>query len=185
MAIITYSLRAVDRPRGSANILPFVPPEEPNDVANEESLVRAVEVELGFDDTRDQYYLLVEEGDLEDDGWVIEPGQILFMADSDACPNAVNPMQSRPGADAPVRVLSQQELVDAGGDVTVRGYLDDSPRFANGRSPLSCFTSQIDENARARIRVYGLFPTIRSESTQTEWRLRPVEVRIFQLSGES
>jgi len=184
MAIITYSLRPKDPPRDNAQLLPFFPPETPNDLVNEEGVIRSVEADLGFDETREQYFLEVD--DLEEDGWAIEPGQVIFMASSAVCPMApAGPAAARPGADAPVRVLSQQQTPDEDGDLVTRAFLDDSPRFANGRSPLSCFSAVTGPGSRVTLSLYAVFPTAISRSTRTEWEIRPVEVRIFQLTGDS
>ena len=144
----------------------YLPDERPDVgiVTNPEAPVQPVDLKLHWDDALEQYYVRAVN---DDDAWAIEPGQILLAA-GDAL---------GPGADFAVRVLSQRTIDDE-----VRGYLDRVPR-AGGQSLLETFAGSTD------ITVWAIQPTVKNiegsgidgSGDEVFWRLKPQEVRVFQL----
>lgn len=180
LAVLTYSLRPQSRPDLGRDDFPFLPRETSDDIASGQnssdstgSMLRLMtDLTFGFDEDREQYYLQLETDDLDTRGWLLDPGQVLMMRGAETTP-------PEPGSDVAVRVVSIQDVRDDDGETTgaVRGYLDRSPRVG-GESPLR------NINQTTTIDMFALFDTIESRSDGTLWTVKPVEFRIFQITGQ-
>lgn len=167
-AIFTYVPQAQTAVRDNNEKIAFIPPERDEDFDNDRGVLRQADnVRLVHDRINDQF--LIEVPDTDESRWVVRRGQVLLMTTSrDGATGA-----DAPGADDAVRVVSQRR--DADRNLLI-GVLDDSPRV-NGRSPVRL-------NPNTIIEVIGINPIVKSlTSDQTEWELRPVDVRIFQVQS--
>ncbi len=139
MCFITYSLRALARPttvddRGKRGFA-FIPPDTELSVVALESVLREVEVELGYEQETERYFIEISSMVEETDGWALAQGQVLMMSSkSGVLGNSADP--SDPGADFPVRVLRRVTVTKSDGSIVIRAFLDRSPRV-NGRSPIA------------------------------------------------
>lgn len=169
MCVFTYQLTPGS---GSAR---FVPPETESILYGVERYrrppLRRADVDLRYDLQTKSYYISLDENAAEESLWVIAPGQVLLAAQQ------LNPIG--PGADAPVKVVRRERRVN-GSNVEWRGYLSDSPRSAN--NSLLTF-SQRDSGQAARIAVFGVNDVVQSLQDNSEWRLKPLEAFVFQVTG--
>ncbi len=183
MCFITYSLRALARPtkiddlgkRGFA----FIPPDTELSVETLDSVLREVEVQLGYDQESKRYFIEID-SNLEDSvGWALAQGQVLMMSSRFGVLGQT-PDPSDPGADFPVRVLRRLTVTDLGGSTLIRAYLDRSPRV-NGRSPI---VDLVTNDYREPIHVWGVYPVVKSLTDETEWALTPIEARVIQVADQ-
>lgn len=176
LTIFTYSLSPSAIPRSNTENRAFIPPE----LASEEDnnlLIKYNNITLAYDEDRNQYYLQVPAGgagvSAQKRRQVVTPGQILMMVNSETVDlgDTQDGLDGgTPGSDIPVRVIAQQRVGD-----NLRGYLNRPPRV-NGRSPLRTTGST------AELNLLGFNLSVESlTSDRTEWRIRPVEARQFQL----
>lgn len=167
MCVFTYQLTP------AASSARFVPPETETLLYGSERFVRPpvrrADVDLRFDEQAKAYYVSI--GDREEILWAIAPGQVLLAAER------LTP--AGPGADAPVKVVRRERRVN-GGTVEWRGYLSDSPRTNN--NSLLPHSQRVNGQA-ANIAVYGVNDVIRSLQDNSEWRLKPLEAFVFQVTG--
>ncbi len=157
LAVFTYSISG-GRAGASYEVdeTPDVQVNSPENVP-----ILQIEAELFFDNTTSRYYIQPK---FEEDNWIMEPGQVLLVAGE----------QGQAGADFAVRVLSRREVDDI-----PRGYIDRVPRAAG----VSMLSSHVSTNS-ADITVWGIQPivdNIDNGEGAVRWRLKPQEVRIFQL----
>lgn len=174
ITIFTYSLEPLSPPRVQPQGFSFIPPEwsyaRRHDVGR---LLRLADndVKLGYDQTTSQYFVSVPDDD--DHRWLVAPGQLLMMSESQ------DPMTLDPtgGSDVPVKVVAQLPDHTPGGMTNgrLRGVLDRGPRV-DGRSALN------DLDNQTNIAVWAMSPIVESQTPdRTEWRVRPVEARQFQI----
>ncbi len=125
-----------------------------------------VELTLGWDDTRQEYYFETVDDNLS---WALQPGQELLVAGTDA---------TDPGADLAVRVLRLERLSNN----NWRAALNDSPR----RSQQSYLSSR--SAAPVMVEAWAVRDIVRSAtdrgvSPPRFWKLRPISVQINQLAN--
>lgn len=169
VAIITYSLRPLSAPRNRPDELPYFPPDTAADFAQDEAVLREVEVTLG-QDTDGNYYITAVD---EENEWIVQSGQILIMSSINGAASAPTAPGATPdpGADSPVRVLTVRNV-----NGERRAILDDSPRIGS-RSVLDP-----TQGATVDIHVWAVAPIVRSRSSdETEWQLTPIEASTFKL----
>lgn len=168
LAIFTYELEPLSAPRVDVERFPiFQPPERVQDYSSEQGLLRQVRMRLGWDANTGQFY--VEPTD-PDEAWAIDRGQLLLVKELLTPVGGVNW-----GADGAVRVVGQRR-VRTGSDTVTQGVLSDSPRIL-GRSPLRSL------NQTVNVLVWAMPPiakNISDPNDDTEWSVRPVEVRVVQ-----
>lgn len=169
MIILTYSLQPESRPNLDGDQFPLIPPDHlpPDD---SKALVREMQVDIGWDDVRNQYFVRVD----QDDSWVAAPGQILLMSSKVGTGNGGSDLDKR-GADSVVRVISQSPDPNPG---RVRGYLNDAPRVN-----LTAVTPQ-RANAVEQVYVYAIQPMVENAdpADTTRWRVRPVDARLVPIA---
>jgi len=183
MCFITYSLRALARPtkvddlgkRGFA----FIPPDTELSVDTLDSVLREVEVQLGYEHETKRYFIEIDSNLEETVGWAMAQGQVLMMSSRFGVLGQ-SPDPSDPGADFPVRVLRRVTVTDLGGSTLIRAYLDRSPRV-NGRSPIA---DLVTNDYREPIHVWGVYPVVKSLTDETEWALTPIEARVIQVADQ-
>ncbi|RMD60003.1 MAG: hypothetical protein D6824_10155, partial [Planctomycetota bacterium] len=168
LAIFTYELEPLSAPRVDVKRFPiFFPPERPQDYSNKQGLLREVEMTLGWDANTGQFFV---EPRKQEEEWAIDRGQLLLVKQLQTPVGGVSW-----GADGAVRVVGQRR-VRRGGKVVVQGVLSDSPRIL-GRSPLRDLNQTVD------VLVWAMPPVVKNVSDpddETEWSVRPVEVRVAQ-----
>jgi len=134
----------------------YVPPETRADFDGDRAPLRRVELRLAYDDTAERYTVSVDDPDL---AWAVEPGQqIIFEGEPGS-----------PGSDFAVRVLGKRVVDDEH-----IGFLERGPRGA-GAPLLPDRTVAVDRLA------WVLQDVVRSREDGSRWRIRPVEVRLFQV----
>lgn len=155
--VFTYALRS------SSARAEYVPPEEKTHITAGDSPIKRVPLKLGYDDELLRHYVVIPRSD--EDVWVTNPGQILmFMGDGGASPDPIR------GADGPVKVLF---LRDDGGNR--RGYLEGPPRSGVVALESGLPGSEVDYE------VWAVQPSVVSEADGSEWGLRPIEARVFEI----
>ena len=168
--VVTYGLRPGGRNAGS-----FVPNEDISDVNRvgaDDAPLRLAELTLGFDTTRNEFYVRTDDDDTSGEfAWATEPGQLLIFRGD---PGSGDP----PGADDAVRVRRQLRVGDE-----LRGYLDGSPR-AGGASLLGDNRTELSglEAFGVQASVESLDdPTTDEDEEGEQWGLTPLEARVFQV----
>lgn len=157
VAILVYQLTATS---SNAQYLPF---EQVGDVDARRAPIRRATVTLGENvETRQQFISTQTPGE----SWVTSAGQIVVFEG-----NAGN---GTPGADGVYRVIRQERVGS-----TYFGYLDRAPRFRN-RAVVS--TSAAQQGQTQLVTVFGVTENVRSRTDGSEWTLRPVDARVFQVS---
>lgn len=174
--VVSFSLQPLARPsRLNADDFPLVPPDnlEPDE---EDALIREVEVKVGWDPVRRQYFVLVD----DDNRWVAAPGQILLMSSRNGFANT----PTTPGADSVVRVISQS--VDPDDETLLRGYLDDAPRVR-----LAAVAPQTQIGAAQMLEtiyVYAFNPLIENNDNANNdkslWNVRPIDARLIPIASQ-
>lgn len=172
--VMTYALSPQSRPRLQNDDFPFVPPDHLDPRNDPGSIVRELEVDLGYDADRRQYFISVDKD--SPTAWVATPRQILLMSSTRGF--GVSTTADDPGADDVVRVVSQS--LDPNDSDIVRGWLDDAPRRnlaavlapRRGAAPVSIF-------------VYALNPEVTSATPgdNTRWRVSPVDARVIPVTS--
>lgn len=161
MAVFTY-----DMTPGSGRAQ-WIPPERRADFnANpQRSPIRGVRMQLAFDSERKQYYLT---STLPEDQyrWAMGIGQVIMIRGFSA---------TERGADAPVRIVSQERVGNR-----IRGYLDRGPR-ARGASLVPA--RQRETGQSVQVIAYAVNDVVRSVADESEWRLRPLGATVFTVSG--
>ncbi len=170
--VLTYALSPQSRPRLQNDDFPFMPPDHLDPRTDPGSIVRELEVDLGYDADRRQYFISVDKD--SDFSWVATPRQILLMSSTRGFGNNMDD----PGADDVVRVVSQS--LDPNNSDIIRGWLDDAPRRnlaavlapRRGVSPVSIF-------------VYALNPEVISATPgdNTRWRVSPIDARVIPVTS--
>lgn len=169
--VMTYALSPQSRPRLQDDDFPFTPPDH-LPTSDPDAIVRELEVELGYDADRRQYFISVDKD--EDFAWVATPRQILLMSST----RGFGTSTDDPGADDVVRVVSQS--LDPDDSDILRGWLDDAPRRnlaavlppRRGAAPVSIF-------------VYALNPEVTSATPgdNTRWRVSPIDARVIPVTS--
>lgn len=169
LVVFTYGLQPLGVPKDNTEKLAFLPPERLIDTQNgaPNGLLRLLtnsdKLELRYDDVNEQYIVLAEE-DNQVQADAVQPGQVLMIQSI---------AETGKGADAPVRVISQRQDPRYPGKIV--GVLDRGPR-SEGRSALG------DLNSFALVSVFAFNPLVESlTSDETEWRIRPIDARVFQI----
>jgi type II secretory pathway pseudopilin PulG len=169
MCVFTYQLTP------SSSSARFVPPETEQILYGPDRFtrppVRRADVNLFYDEEAKAYYITMRT-DPEESLWALAPGQVLLVA------QRLTPVG--PGADAPVKVVRRERRITGANNVQWRGYLSDSPRTGNN-SLLSI--SQRANGQSVAISVFGVNDVVRSLQDNSEWRLKPLEAFVFQVTG--
>jgi prepilin-type N-terminal cleavage/methylation domain-containing protein len=180
MVIFTYSLLPLGPVRSNTENIAFIPPEtervRENSPDSDKGLMRLVDMPLGYEPLTQRFYV-VADASSEAEKAAVDPGQILLMKESENLDPDQNSqgMESRAGSDVAVRVVSQEQ--DPANPANLRGYLDGSPRV-KGRSPVR----NLETGAPVLVKFWCFNPVVESlTSDRTEWRVRPVEARVFQV----
>ncbi|MCB9847683.1 MAG: prepilin-type N-terminal cleavage/methylation domain-containing protein [Phycisphaeraceae bacterium] len=183
LCFFTYTMRALSKPTENESFvfrgLSFVPPETEFDVQSETSVLREVELNLGYEANTQRYFFEIPASEERDLGWAIAQGQILMVSSRNGVVNNA-PDPTDPGADFPVRVVANRNLSRSAGSDVIVAYLDRSPRIG-GRTPIMDLTNPAD---RALLHAWAVYPVVSSRTDQTEWLLNVVDARVIQVANQ-
>ena len=116
-------------------------------------------MELGYDENEQMHYIEIGGGAAQNFGWIVEPGSVVLVQGNTGS-------GTPPGSELSSEVVSL-EIQPTG---EYRGYLNRAPRN-NGSILLTNLNTPL-----TGVTVWGIQPTVESQTDGSTWRLRPIAI---------